>query len=333
MPIAPGFPTLGPSHPLQWRQGTQALYLFCSGKYWPSSWQWQCSRQCLLWCRKWHSMYNASWDDPEEERAALQSIAKSVPGQAIDLSTPPNHVLVDVKSKQEAGMQWPKHLNIAPDLNFIHIPIGLMSQCNKKAQVGTQESGTYYAHTIDLAFPITVFKCPGGTFKYSTARITLPWQSRTYLWEIICDVHMSEKGQSYLMFVIFSKIQQMNTIPVATKNPCHKLANGRWQIWILETLDIHFSITFFTQIFKGVCRKANIKINRKIEIKLKINLDASVHCLSPPNTYFNVQEEHLASTRKFVENYLLFTCITNQILALYPWSVCPKLLARYSGYV
>jgi hypothetical protein len=55
--------------------------------------------------------------------------------------------------------------------------------------------------------------------------------------------------------------------------------------------------------------------------KLKIYLEASVHCLSPPNTYSFVQEENLGSTRKFVENYILFTCITNKILALHPWSM------------
>jgi hypothetical protein len=58
-----------------------------------------------------------------------------------------------------------------------------------------------------------------------------------------------------------------------------------------------------------------------LELKLKIHLKASVHRLSPPNTYSFVQEEHLASTRKFEENYLLFTCITNKILALHPWSM------------
>jgi hypothetical protein len=47
----------------------------------------------------------------------------------------------------------------------------------------------------------------------------------------------------------------------------------------------------------------------------------SVCHLSPMNTYSYVQEEKLGSTRKFIENYLLFTYITNQILALHPWSV------------
>jgi hypothetical protein len=71
-------------------------------------------------------MYNAlAWDDPEEERVAFKEIAKSTPGQVIDLPTPPDHIIIDVKS--QAGTQGPKHLNLAPDSNFICITIGLMS--------------------------------------------------------------------------------------------------------------------------------------------------------------------------------------------------------------
>jgi hypothetical protein len=90
------------------------------------------------------TMHSLAWDDPEEEHMAFQAIAKSTPGQVIDLSTPPDHIIVDVKP--QAGTQWPKHLNLAPDASFIRIPIGLTSQCDKKAKVGTQESVTYYAH-------------------------------------------------------------------------------------------------------------------------------------------------------------------------------------------
>ena len=36
----------------------------------------------------------------------------------------------------------------------------------KNDKVGTQESVTYYAHAVDLAFAITVWKCQGGTFDY-----------------------------------------------------------------------------------------------------------------------------------------------------------------------
>jgi hypothetical protein len=45
-------------------------------------------------------------------------------------------------------------------------------------------------------------------------------------------------------------------------------------------------------------------------------MEFSVRPPSPPTTYSYVQEENLGSTRKFVENHLLFTCITNKILAL-----------------
>jgi hypothetical protein len=43
---------------------------------------------------------------------------------------------------------------------------------------------------------------------------------------------------------------------------------------------------------------------------------------SPPNTYSYVQEENSGSTRKFIENYSLFTCIANQILALQMQTEC-----------
>jgi hypothetical protein len=78
---------------------------------------------------------------------AFQAIAKSTPGQVIDLPTPRDHIIIDVKS--QAGMQWPKHLNLSPDSNFIPIPIGLTSRCDKKAKVGTQESVTYNTHAVD----------------------------------------------------------------------------------------------------------------------------------------------------------------------------------------
>jgi hypothetical protein len=66
-------------------------------------------------------------------------------------------------------MQWPKHLNLAPDSNFMCILSDLTSQCNKIAKVGTQEPVTYYAQALDLAYAITVWKCQGGTFKYIVA--------------------------------------------------------------------------------------------------------------------------------------------------------------------
>jgi hypothetical protein len=51
-------------------------------------------------------------------------------------------------------------------------------------------------------------------------------------------------------------------------------------------------------------------------------MEFSVHRPSPPNIYSYMQEENLGSTRKFVEIYLLFTCITNLILALHTHAEC-----------
>ncbi len=42
-----------------------------------------------------------------------------------------------------------------------------------------------------------------------------------------------------------------------------------------------------------------------------VQVEFSVRHPSPPNTYSYVWEENLGSTRKFVEIFLLFTCITN----------------------
>ncbi len=50
-------------------------------------------------------------------------------------------------------------------------------------------------------------------------------------------------------------------------------------------------------------------------------MEFSVRRLSPLNTYSYVQEENLGSARQFVEIYLLFTCITNLVLALHMQSV------------
>ena len=85
----------------------------------------------------------------------------------IDLPKPPDHIIVDINPKR--GIKWPHHLNLSPNSNLIRIPIGLTSRCEKKVRVGTQESVTYYAHAVDLAFAITVWKCQESTFDYIIA--------------------------------------------------------------------------------------------------------------------------------------------------------------------
>ncbi len=58
-----------------------------------------------------------------------------------------------------------------------------------KKRVGTQESVTYYAHAVDLAFAITVWKCQGGTFDYIIALLEQTPGSPTLTFE-----------NSYVMF-------------------------------------------------------------------------------------------------------------------------------------
>jgi hypothetical protein len=52
-----------------------------------------------------------------------------------------------------------------------------------------------------------------------------------------------------------------------------------------------------------------------------IHMESSVRHLSSLNTNSHVREENSGSTKKIVENKLLFLFITNQILALHRWSM------------
>jgi hypothetical protein len=113
------------------------------------------------------TMHSLAWDDPGDKEDAHNAIRTSTPGQVIDLPKPPDHIIVDIKPVK--GIKWPQGLNLSPNSNLIQIPIGLTSRCEKKVKVGTQESVPYYAHAVDLAFAITVWKCQGGTFDYIIA--------------------------------------------------------------------------------------------------------------------------------------------------------------------
>jgi hypothetical protein len=50
-------------------------------------------------------------------------------------------------------------------------------------------------------------------------------------------------------------------------------------------------------------------------------MEFSVRLPSPLNTYSYVREENSGSTRKFVQNYLWFMCISSLILALHTQSI------------
>ncbi len=90
----------------------------------------------------------------QETKRCSQRNKTSTPGQVIDLPKTPDHIIVDIKPVK--GIKWPHNLNLSPNSNLIRIPIGLTSRCKKKVKVATQESVTYYAHAVDLAFAITV---------------------------------------------------------------------------------------------------------------------------------------------------------------------------------
>ncbi len=52
-----------------------------------------------------------------------------------------------------------------------------------------------------------------------------------------------------------------------------------------------------------------------------VHVEFSVRRPSPPNTYSYVREENSGSTRKLIQNYLLFTCVSSLILAIHMQSV------------
>jgi hypothetical protein len=73
----------------------------------------------------------------------------------------------------------------------------------KKVRVGTQESVTYYAHAVDLAFAITVWKFQGGTFDYIIALLEQTPGSPTLTFENL-----------YVMFIRVKKASKFWCLPL-----------------------------------------------------------------------------------------------------------------------
>ncbi len=113
------------------------------------------------------TMHSLAWDDLEDKEDAHNAIRTSTLGQAIDSPKPPDHTIVDIRPVK--GIKWTQGLKLSPNSKLIQISVGLTSRCKKKVKVGAQESVSYYAHAVDLAFAITVWKCQGGTFDYIIA--------------------------------------------------------------------------------------------------------------------------------------------------------------------
>jgi hypothetical protein len=147
----------------------------------------------------------------------------------IHLPKPPNHIIVDIKPIK--GIKWPHYLNLSPNSNLIQIPIGLTSRCEKKVKVGTQESVTYYAHAVDLAFAITVWKCQGGTFDYIIALLEHSPGSPTLTFEklyvMFTRVKMACKFQCLPLSPAFNKAKLYNL--------CPKMLPTEWRMDIDES--------------------------------------------------------------------------------------------------
>ena len=163
------------------------------------------------------TMHSLAWDNPEDEKEACKAIAKGEPGQVIDLPTPPDHIIVDIKPKQ--NIQWPQHLNLSPDSDVIRIPIGLTTRCDRKAKVGLDQSVSYYAHAVDLAFAITVWKCQGGTFKYIIALLEHSPGSPALSFENL-----------YVMFTRVKKATNFRCLPLSSAFNKQKLLHLRPKI-------------------------------------------------------------------------------------------------------
>jgi hypothetical protein len=139
------------------------------------------------------TMHSLAWDNADEQEDALKAITKGTPGQVIDLPTAPKHIVLNIKP--EPGITWPQHLNLAPGSNVIQIPIELTTRCDKKVEIGPQESVTYYAQAVDLAFAVTVWKCQGGTYEYIIALLEgTPGSPALTFEKLYCNVHTCEKG-------------------------------------------------------------------------------------------------------------------------------------------
>jgi hypothetical protein len=93
----------------------------------------------------------------------------------------------------------------------------------KKVKVGTQESVTYYAHAVDLAFAITVWMCQGGTFDYIIALLehtsVIPTLTFDELYVMFTRVKMASKFHCLPLYPAFTKAKLYHLCPkiLATK--------------------------------------------------------------------------------------------------------------------
>ncbi len=106
-------------------------------------------------------------------------------------------------------------------------------------------------------------------------------------------------------------------------HPEHKWAQGTFLREWRKVPPAHAQQVYLEEHSEGSPQQTNVSVclsvwNTKTRRVSRRNYNQGVHvefsvcCLSPPNIYSYVQEENLGSTRKFVEIYLLFTCMYYQ---------------------
>ncbi len=191
-----------------------------------------------IWCCKWYCMYNAfismGWS---RRRKRCPQRNKNIYTRSGDWFTKATwsyyswHQVI----KPIRGIKWPHNLNLSTNSNLIRIPIRLTSRCEKKVKFGTQQSVTYYAHAVDLAFAITVWKCQGGTFDYIIAMLEhfpgSPTLTFGNLYVMFARVKMACSFWCFPLSPAFNKAKLYNIRPkiLATKWTMDINESGYWK--------------------------------------------------------------------------------------------------------
>jgi hypothetical protein len=155
------------------------------------------------------------------------------------------HKITSLLTSSQNRIQWPQHFNLSPDSNVIRIPIGLTTRCNRKAKVGLDQSVTYYAHAVDLAFAITVLKCQGGTFKYIIALLEHTPGSPALSFENLYVMFTRVKKASN--FRCYHSLQHSTNKNFYISDQKFLLLNGEWILINMDTRNHMYQIHHYCQ--------------------------------------------------------------------------------------
>jgi hypothetical protein len=114
-------------------------------------------------------------------------------------------------------------------------------------------------------------------------------------------------------------------------NSCNTHTEREWAQGTFLRQRRKFPPTHTQRLYFSVCLSAcpsvrPSEIPKHVEFSCRnsnqgVHVEFSVRRPSPPKAYSHVREENSGLTRKVVQNYLWFTCITNLILAIHMQSV------------